>query len=180
MGTASQDTSAGCNTHRWFETQTGRYTKADPVFDAYRGKLVGALQGAIPRTVFSELINEMDQNHFTYARANPVTNNDPLGLPTQTRGCHPPIPDCIENTQRKACCRCHDICFFNNDCNARRDWARTILFLVTPPAAMLPTPSCIGCNLQVVACFGLSFNLVTSQITLPCQFSEPRGLYGTP
>ena len=70
MGTASQDTSAGCNTHRWYEPQTGRYTSTD-----YLGLLASP-------------------NLFAYVDARPTFFIDPLGLELLTPMILPP-PGCF-------------------------------------------------------------------------------------
>jgi RHS repeat-associated protein len=65
MGTANQDTSAGYNTHRWYEPQTGRYTQADPI----------GLRGG--------------RNLLNYSGSRPLAFSDPLGLDFWVEGSDP-------------------------------------------------------------------------------------------
>lgn len=77
--------------HRWFEQQTGRYTRQDPL----------GLSGGI--------------NVFTYVNANPIRYSDPLGL--DNVGCDS-VPGAVESPCVLECCAAHDKCYDNFKCGS--------------------------------------------------------------
>jgi YD repeat-containing protein len=161
------------NVHRWFEPATGRYTKLDPLLDPLRRSVLGPVyQETIPKYQLGAIVAKLDSNHYAYVDQDPIGSSDYLGLQRncQNQGCDM-VPNWLENNRRRACCVCHDTCFFINNCGVG-SWFHTILTCLVPVIRRTP---CDGCNRFVTRCFGRS--LFGWDTECPWQAPPPEQLY---